>query len=186
MVGETVPVDLTSAYDHDSIASDDAPGDGTFGNAPVAYPVDEVPAPGEVVYDKIRFTWPSGATGARNNIQANGQRVALPQGSYSSVQLLASAGYGPGTGDVTLSYTDGSSSTARLTVADWMTGGDPEVFSTTHRFAFGAKADAVTRMYRYELAADPASQLVAVTFGKAAGPSSNTRTHVFAVSVEKA
>lgn len=185
VVGESAPVDLSAVYDHDSIAAADAPNDGTFGNAPVAYPAEEVPAAGEVVYDQLRFTWPSGATGAKNNLNANGQTVPLAPGRYTSLQFLASAGYGPGTGDVTLTYADGSTGAAKLTVADWMTGGDPAVLSTTHRYAWGKLADAVAKVYRYEVPVNPDKDVVSVTIGKPAGQA-NTATHIFAITAEKA
>ncbi|MFF4198324.1 alpha-L-fucosidase [Nonomuraea sp. NPDC001831] len=185
VAGESVPVDLGAVYDHDSIATADAPDDGTFGNAPVAFPADELPPPGEVVYDSLRFTWPSGATGVRNNVQVNGQKIPIPQGSYVNVQLLASAGYGPAASEVTLTYADGGTTTARLTVADWMTGDDPAVITTAHRYAWGKPADAQAKVYRYEIPADPGRQLVAVAMGKPSGPSAGTATHVFAVTAER-
>ncbi|NUR90887.1 MAG: hypothetical protein HOY71_43010, partial [Nonomuraea sp.] len=185
VVGESVPVDLSGVYDHDSIATDAAPNDGTFGNVAVAYVAGELPAPGEVTYDKVRFTWPSGEPGVKNNLDANGQRVDLPPGNYGRIHLLAAAGYGPGTSDAVIGYADGTSQTTRLTVGDWMTGGDPPVITTSHRFAFGAKGDAVTHVYHYELPADPGKVVTSVSVGKPSGPSSSTRTHVFAISVER-
>ncbi|MEV0589039.1 alpha-L-fucosidase [Nonomuraea sp. NPDC050310] len=185
VVGESVPVDLSAVYDHDSIAAADAPNDGTFGNAPVAYPAEELPAAGEIVHDNLRFRWPSGATGVKNNLNAGGQQVPIPPGSYSTLQLLASAGYGPGASDVTVTYADGSTDAAKLTVADWMTGGDRAVLTTSHRYQWGKLADAVTKVYRYEIPVNPDKQVTGLTIGRPAGPSQNTATHVFAVTAER-
>ncbi|WP_022889575.1 alpha-L-fucosidase [Agromyces italicus] len=182
IVGESVPVTLP--YDFDSIATADAPNDGSFGSAPVAYPADEIPAPGELMYEKVRFLWPSGENGVNNNLNLNGQAVDLPPGQYRRLHLLAAAADGPGTSTVTVTYADGTTTDESVTVADWMTGGDPAVFTTAHRYAWGSKADAVTKMYRYEVAIDPEKTVASVAFAKPSGAPS-VAAHLFALTAER-
>ena len=48
--------------------------------------------------------------------------VALPAGNYASLQLLASTSYGPRTGTIVVTYTDGTTTTVTQTFSDWREG----------------------------------------------------------------
>jgi hypothetical protein len=58
--------------------------------------------------------------GANNVIQTSGQRLGLPEGSYSQVELLATGVNGNQTNQTfTVNYTDGTSTTFTQSISDW-------------------------------------------------------------------
>ncbi len=71
-----------------------------------------------VNHDGITYTWPSVPIGSPDNWVASGQTIPLT-GCGSELGILGAADYGTATGDVTVHYTDGTSRTTAITVADW-------------------------------------------------------------------
>ncbi|MEY9847289.1 endo-alpha-N-acetylgalactosaminidase [Streptacidiphilus sp. BW17] len=69
-----------------------------------------------VTHDGVDFTWPDVPAGAPDNISAQGQTVLL-HGAGQIAVLGASAGTGYGT--ATLTYTDGSTSSAQIGLPNW-------------------------------------------------------------------
>ncbi|GAA5009711.1 NEW3 domain-containing protein [Actinopolymorpha pittospori] len=70
-----------------------------------------------VDYQGTVFTMPDAAPGTKDNVVASGQTVAL-RGTGSAVAFLAS-GAGATSGTVTVNYTDGTSSSATISVPSW-------------------------------------------------------------------
>lgn len=66
------------------------------------------------------YVFPLGAANQPDSV-ANAT-VALPAGNYASLQLLASASYGPRTGTIVVTYTDGTTTTVTQTFSDWREG----------------------------------------------------------------
>lgn len=85
-------------------------------------------APGATVtVGGLNYSWPNVAAGTPDSILASGQTIALnaPAGA-SMVGFLGSATNAGGSGSqgtVTVTYTDGTTSTASLTFSDWTLGG---------------------------------------------------------------
>ncbi len=81
-----------------------------------------------VTHDGITYTWPDVGSGQRDNVVACGQTVSFT-GSGSRLGILAAATYycftgsgcsnGTARGTVTVTYTDGTTSRAPISVADW-------------------------------------------------------------------
>jgi beta-glucosidase len=78
-------------------------------------PVTSVP----VTSGPATFTWPDVAPGKPDDIATQGQVIALSGSSGSRLSLLGAGGPGTQSGDITLTYTDGSTSTSTVTLADW-------------------------------------------------------------------
>jgi predicted alpha-1,2-mannosidase len=84
---------------------------------------------GKVTADGITYTWPTVASGKPDNLEAAGQTIPQPAGTKGAyLGLLGSATNAPtdGTGvpgDLTVTYTDGSTAKATVTFSDWTLNG---------------------------------------------------------------
>lgn len=66
----------------------------------------------------VSFTWPSAAAGTADNVQANGQTITLT-GSGSALAFLGSGSAIDQPGTVTVTYTDGTTSSASVGFPNW-------------------------------------------------------------------
>ena len=73
---------------------------------------------GQVTIGGTTLTWPSAAAGTPDNVVAGGQTVAL-SGSGTDLGFLGASQNGTASGPVTVHYTDGSSQSFNLNMADW-------------------------------------------------------------------
>ena len=73
---------------------------------------------GQVTIGGTTFTWPNVAAGTVDNVVANGQTVALT-GSGTDLGILGASQNGTATGTITVNYTDGTSQSFTLNMADW-------------------------------------------------------------------
>jgi beta-glucosidase len=64
------------------------------------------------------FTWPGVAAGQKDVVTTAGQVIAT-SGSGSSLSVLGTGNNGAASGTITVTYTDGTTSQAPLTFADW-------------------------------------------------------------------
>ncbi|WP_245791717.1 GH92 family glycosyl hydrolase [Actinacidiphila rubida] len=107
---------------------------GGFDDGGWAYSQDALAAAGatggsKVTADGITYTWPTPASGQADNLEVAGQNLPQPAGSSGAfLGLLGSATNAPtdGTGvpgELTVTYTDGSTSKATVTFSDWTLNG---------------------------------------------------------------
>jgi hypothetical protein len=68
--------------------------------------------------DAGTVTWPSAASGQLDNVVAEGQTINV-SGAGSSLVLVGAANNGTASGTGTITYTDGSTQSFTLTLADW-------------------------------------------------------------------
>ncbi len=68
------------------------------------------------------YSYAFGPAGANDAVQAAGQTISLPAGTFGDLRLLATAVNGNQTGTFTVTYTDGTTTTATLTLGDWHNG----------------------------------------------------------------
>src|ERR1700722_14142975 len=73
---------------------------------------------GQVTIGGTTFTWPSAAPGTPDNVVTGGQTVAV-SGSGTDLGFLGASQNGTASGTVTVNYTDGSSQSFNLNMADW-------------------------------------------------------------------
>jgi beta-glucosidase len=97
--------------------------DGNYDGGGYSYDSDALPAAGlapgaTVTAQGVSFSWPSYAPGSFDNVRASGQTIAV-SGSGTSLGFLGAGADGTQSGTVTINYTDGTSSTATLSLADW-------------------------------------------------------------------
>jgi beta-glucosidase-like glycosyl hydrolase len=72
----------------------------------------------QVNHDGLTFTWPNAQPGTPDNVVAGGQTIAV-SGSGSTLGFLGTADSGTASGNVTITYTDGSTQSVPLSFADW-------------------------------------------------------------------
>jgi hypothetical protein len=127
----TGPLTVTTVVPYPSLASafnnvgataesDTAPGD--FDGGGDSYSADALAQAGAspgatVTANGATFTWPAAAPGTPDNVSADGQQIELSGQGSQLAFLGAEAGFTEG--DVTVTYTDGTTSTGSLGFPNW-------------------------------------------------------------------
>ncbi|MBP0458176.1 GDSL-type esterase/lipase family protein [Streptomyces montanisoli] len=177
-------VDLTSAYDHDSIATAAHPGDGDFDGLGWSYAAETLPAADTEVLAGSPFAFPSGADGVDNTVTAKGQTLPLPGLRAGDVRLLAAASGGAVSTTATVTYTDGTTASLPLNVSDWASGpqaGEDVAVAAPYRYKAAAGRDGpAVDIYARTLPLDPSRTLRSITLPDQA------RLQLFAVTVHQA
>ncbi len=123
----TVPFSsLAAAYNNTGISdnSDEAAADldgsgDSFSAQALAAGTPTALTPGQqVTVGGTTFTWPDAAPGTPDNVVTAGQTVAL-SGSGTDLGFLGTSQNGTASGTVTVNYTDGSSQSFTMNMADW-------------------------------------------------------------------
>jgi beta-glucosidase-like glycosyl hydrolase len=114
---------LTAAFTNPGISADTDPAAGDFDGGGFSYSAQALAAAGfrpgaRVTRDGLTFTWPAADPGTPDNALASGQSVLLA-GSGARLGLLGAADYGTASGIATIGYSDGSTQSFTLTLADW-------------------------------------------------------------------
>ena len=114
---------VAAAFDNVGISDNSDPAvadfDGTgesFSAQALAAATPAALSPGPVSVDGTTFTWP--AAGVPDNVIADGQTIDL-SGSGTELGFLGAAGFGAASGSGTITYTDGSTQSFSLSMADW-------------------------------------------------------------------
>ncbi|MDF2632371.1 MAG: Alpha-mannosidase, partial [Caproiciproducens sp.] len=112
--------DLFNYYNIDAVSSNEKKDDGNYdGNG------DTIPAelwPDTVTFQGVNFNLGPAKDGYRNMVQANGQKIDLPQGNYKYVYILgAGAGNGDKNGTFTVNQSDNTTVSRNLEFAGWNT-----------------------------------------------------------------
>jgi hypothetical protein len=92
---------------------------------------------GMVTVDGISHTWPSVPVGDPDNVISGGQTVNLPDAPAGPTRLalLGSATNGKASGNLVITYTDGSAQTAQIGFSDWTLGAGGQPISFNNRVA---------------------------------------------------
>jgi hypothetical protein len=146
---------------------------------------------------KVReFTWPSSPAGSPDNVIASGQTLAVdaPAGA-TKLSFLGSATGGDAQGDVTVTYTDGSTQQGSLGLSEWLLkGGEetpqfgntvvaqvPYVNSAFPRYMFRLSRPYTSYLFATApIALDPAKQVRSITLPTSTGAGA---AHVFTYAV---
>jgi glucoamylase len=72
-----------------------------------------------LLHDGLKITWPDVAPGQPDNVVADGQTVAVT-GAGTTLGVVGASAYGSTSGTFTVNYTDGTTSSATVTFADWI------------------------------------------------------------------
>jgi lysophospholipase L1-like esterase len=177
-------LDLTSAYDHDSIASAAHPDDGNFDGLGWSYAAETLPAAGPVVLAGTPFEFPSGADGADNSVTAQGQSLPLPALRAGGIRVLGAASGGAVDGTATVTYTDGTTASLPVHFSDWAAGpqaGEDIAVAAPYRYRAGTGRDGPpVDVYARTLPLDPGRTVQSLTLPDQA------RLKLFAVTVQQA
>jgi beta-glucosidase len=120
----TVPYpSLPAAYNNAGVSDDSNPAAGNFDGGGYSYSAQALASvgitPGATINSGgFSFTWPSAQPGQPDNVTTSGQVVDI-SGAGSQLAFLGAGAFGTQTGQVTVTYTDGSTSTGTLTLPDW-------------------------------------------------------------------
>jgi hypothetical protein len=121
---------LADAFNNAGISSDSGMPAADFDGAGYSYSEQALTAsglgPGAVItHDGITFTWPDVPAGQPDNVVAMGQTILL-SGSGTTLGFIGAGTPGDASGSGTVYYTDGRTSTFRVTLADYLDVPGPE------------------------------------------------------------
>jgi beta-glucosidase len=180
---------LAAAFDNTGITDDGNPSAGAFASSGKTYSAQALAAAGitpgnPVTYDGASFTWPDVAAGTPDNVEANGQVVAV-HGSGSTLALLGASTNGTQGGTGTVYYADGSTSPFTASFSDWWdpASGDQVVTTMPYQNAPTGKYNHTASLYFTTVPIQSGKDVVAVglpTTGASPGPG----MHVFAMTVK--
>ncbi|MTD54494.1 glycoside hydrolase family 3 C-terminal domain-containing protein [Amycolatopsis pithecellobii] len=114
---------FAAARNNVGISDNADPGAADFDGSGYSYSAQElaklgITPGGTVTADGATFTWPDVPAGRPDNVATAGQLVTMT-GSGTSLHLLGAGAPGNQSGDLTIRYTDGTTSTATVSFADW-------------------------------------------------------------------
>ncbi|MDP4502253.1 glycosyl hydrolase family 95 catalytic domain-containing protein [Nonomuraea turcica] len=181
--GPTTPADLSSHFDNDGVSAHESMTDGDYDGSGYTYPGEELPPAGPYTLQGLTFTFPAHGDGAKNNVTAQGQTIAVPPGRYARAWLLGSATFGDASGTLTATYADGSTGQVPFTVPNW-TGQPPaggfEAVRCTHRHGQAGASTSKVALFAVPVTVDPSKELRSLTLPVLARP----QLHLFALSLE--
>jgi predicted alpha-1,2-mannosidase len=137
-------------YDVDGVAFADAKQSGNLDGKGWSFPAEQLPVPGVRTVAGVDYLVPDDTW---NFLSLRGQRVYLTPGRYAALDVLATAVNGDQQADVTISYSDGTTSTVRLAVTDWAGTapkfGEDAAITATTRYNVNGTADGRTVHIRH-------------------------------------
>jgi predicted alpha-1,2-mannosidase len=144
---------------------------------------------GTVSADGLTFTWPNVASCTDDNILAAGQTMLVNgTAGASKLGLLESSSNGGTSGPITITYTDGTSTTQTLSSSDWANGPGPNetaVATMSYRNMDSGGSQAITMyVYATTVPIDPSKTVASITFpdiSNSVGPNTSAM-HILAVA----
>ncbi|HEY2698660.1 MAG TPA: glycoside hydrolase family 3 C-terminal domain-containing protein [Pseudonocardiaceae bacterium] len=136
---ESVPyASFGVALNNTGISDDANPAGANFDGGGYSYSAQALASVGVAPGNPVGTTgviWPNAPVATADNVETTGQSVAL-SGSGSTLGFLGTGTFGTQSGQVTVTYTDGSTSTGTVTLPDWYsnaaTTGNTLVATTPH------------------------------------------------------
>jgi beta-glucosidase len=185
----TVPYpSITAALNNTGITDDANPAAGAFVSSGKTYSAQALAtagiAPGPISYAGTTFTWPSTPSGSPDNVEADGQVIAV-SGSGSTLAFLGASTTGTHGGTGTVYYTDGSSEPFTLSFSDWWNPapGDQVVATAAYINAPTGRYDHTGSIY-YAAVPLQAGKTVDAVALPATGTSPSPGLHVFAMATK--
>jgi predicted alpha-1,2-mannosidase len=193
----TPKIALSSFYNLTGISSDGVAsnanydGDG-FSYSEQALAADGITAGGIFASGGLTYTWPGAGAGTPDAVSADGQKIPVyPSPGATEIGFVGSAvnaGTSPATGSVTVTYTDGSTSTGTLMMTDWaraggrgtVAAGDTVVAAMPYRDEGSATDQTTTYLFSTAIPVNSAKTVASVTLPSAV---SNGSIGIFAVAV---
>jgi beta-glucosidase len=192
----TVPYSsLAAAYnntgisDNSNVAAADYDGDGDSYSAQALAAGTPTPlTPGQqVTVGGTTLTWPSAAAGTPDNVVTAGQTVAL-SGSGTDLGFLGASQNGTASGTVTVHYTDGSSQSFNLNMADWYAGSPAvgnQLLTTTSSWNFTSSTQTAhpVSIYFGSVPLQAGKSVSSVTLPVLSNAGGTTAMHIFSMAI---
>ncbi|MFE7170492.1 GDSL-type esterase/lipase family protein [Streptomyces sp. NPDC057616] len=181
--GAAEPVPLDRLYDNTAVSDDARPEGADFDGSGTSLSAQDLTAAGwtpgrTLTVQGARLTWPRRQPGRPDNVRADGQHVRLG-GRGDALAFLVAGTRGTdvgGTGSV--AYRDGTRSTYRLGVPDWLTGPlATKAVALPHINTLHGQRAAQARLYVVTVPLVPGREVASVRLPRTAG------LHVFALTV---
>ncbi|UWE12170.1 lectin [Actinacidiphila bryophytorum] len=133
---------------------------------------------GKVTADGLTYTWPTTAAGRPDNLEVGGQTIPQPAGSSGAyLGLLGSATNAPTDGsgvpgELTVTYTDGSTAKATVAFSDWtlnggarqpLPGNTAAVTTAYRNTASGGRDTVKAYVFSVKVPLDPAKTVASLT-----------------------
>jgi predicted alpha-1,2-mannosidase len=142
-----------------------------------------------VTADGLTFTWPNVPACQADNILASGQTMLVNgKAGDTRIGFLGSSSNGSSSGTVVIHYTDGTTSTQKLSFNDWASGpgnGDTTVATMPYRNSISGNSQSITMyVFATTVAVNSHKTVASITFPDVSNSvgSSTTAMHIFAVS----
>jgi beta-glucosidase len=192
----TVPYSsLIAAYNNtgisdnsDAAAADyDGVGDSYSAQALAAGAPTPLTPGGPVTVGGTTFTWPSAAAGTPDNVVTGGQTVAV-SGSGTDLGFLGASQNGTASGPVTVHYTDGSSQSFNLNMADWYAN-SPDVgnqlltTTTSWNFTSATQTAHPVSIYFASVPLQQGKHVSSVTLPVLSNAGGTTAMHIFSMAI---
>jgi hypothetical protein len=137
-----------------------------------------------VQHDGITYTMPGPDT--PDNVLADGQTIPV-SGQGNELGVLDASAYGSASATFVVSYTDGSTSTATVTIPDWYTGAaaGSDIAATVPWHSSSDAGSHPVNLYATSIPIDPNRTVAAVTLpniGDSVAPG-QTSAHIFAIGI---
>jgi beta-glucosidase len=187
---------LAAAYDNIGITDNADPAPGNFDGTGESYSAQALasgtPTPltagGQATVGGATFTWPT-AVGAPDDVIADGQTIDL-SGSGTELGFLGAGAFGAASGTGTITYTDGSTQSYSLAMADWynnapVAGDEVATTTTSWNFSSSTQTDHPVSIYFASVPLEAGKTVASVTLptvSASAGDEINA-LHVFAMAV---
>ncbi len=184
---------LSAAYDNFGISDNSDPAGGNFDLGGDSYSAQALaagtPAPltpgGQVTAGGTTFTWPDVPAASLDNVVADGQTVAV-SGTGTDLGLLGAGQNGTATGTITVNYTDGTSQSFTLSMADWYANaaatGDQVVTTTSSWNQSSPSGSHPVSVYFASVPLEAGKTVASVTLPSLPGSFGQTEMHVFAMA----
>ena len=137
----------------------------------------------QVTIGGTTFTWPAAAPGTPDNVVTAGQTVEL-SGSGTDLGFLGASQNGTASGTVTVHYTDGSSQSYNLNMADWYSNSPAvgnQILTTTSSWN-GPQAPHPVSAYFGSVPLQQGKQVASVTLPILNNAGGTTAMHIFAIA----
>ena len=187
---------LAAAYDNVGITDNADPAAGDFDGTGETFSAEALaagtPTPltagGQATFGGTTFTWPT-AVGTPDDVIADGQTIDL-SGSGTDLGFLGAGAFGAASGTGTITYTDGTTQSYSLAMADWynnapVSGDDLATTTTSWNFSSSTQTDHPVSIYFASVPLEAGKTVASVTLPTVSASAGNgiTALHVFAMAI---
>ena len=187
---------LAAAYDNVGITDNSDPAAGDFDGTGETFSAQALaagtPTPltagGQATFGGTTFTWPT-AVGTPDDVIADGQTIDL-SGSGTDLGFLGAGAFGAASGTGTITYTDGSTQSYSLVMADWynnapVSGDELATTTTSWNFSSSTQTDHPVSIYFASVPLEAGKTVASVTLPTVSASAGNgiTALHVFSMAI---